>query len=413
MLREQMSRILIFLTSSYPYGAGETFVSNEIPYLEPAFDEVVIVSNETDGAQVHHELPEGVTCMRVPYELSSADRLQTAFTLLDGQPREELRRIRTVYSLPVTHQVRNTVLVSWFKAKKFSRILRRLAEERSGARIYAYSYWANDMALAVAVAKSHGWVDVAVCRAHRWDVYFERSASGFLPFRRYLAENLDQYRFVSNDGLAYFRSREGRDYPSLGRSSLGTERVTTDPLASRNPFVLISCSDMIPRKRVERIAETLEHVRRPVTWIHIGDGPSRASVERIVSRLPDFIRVELTGPLSNTEVLNTYRKRKPSVFVSLSDSEGMPVSIMEAMSAGVPVIATAVGGIPEMVLHGKSGLLLEPDPEVADIRAAIEELADLPEAEYRAYTHAAWSTWNVHFNAEVNYPRFIKDVLGR
>lgn len=407
-----MRRTLIFLTSKYPYGDGEAFVANEIPYLEAAFDEVVIISNETDGAEVHHELPEGVTCMRVPYELSSADRLQTAFTLLDGEPREELRWVRTVYSLPVTHQVRNTVLVSWFKAKKFSRIVRRLGEERPGARIYAYSYWANDMALAVAVAKVRGWVDVAVCRAHGWDVYFERSVAGFLPFRRYLAENLDQYRFVSNHGLAYFRTREGRNHPSLGHSRLGTERVATEPLANRNPFVLISCSQMIPLKRVERIAETLERVRRRMTWIHIGDGPSRSSVERIVSRLPQNIRVEVPGPLANAEVLTTYRTRRPSLFVSLSDSEGMPVTIMEAMSAGVPVIATAVGGVPEMVLHRQNGLLLESDPEVADVSQAIQEFVDMPEAEYRTYAHAAWSTWNLHFNAEINYPRFINDVLG-
>jgi colanic acid/amylovoran biosynthesis glycosyltransferase len=408
-----MRRILILLTTQYPYAQGETFVANEIPYLKAAFDEVVIISNAHDSdGELQQGVPEGVACMRMPDQLSSADRLQAALALLDGEPREELRRVRTVYSLPVTRQVRNTILVSWFKAKKFSRIVRRLADERSGARIYAYSYWANDMALAVAVARARGWVDVAVCRAHRWDVYFEPTMAGFLPFRQYLAENLDHYRFVSKDGLSYFRTREGRDHPSLGHSSLGTERAAMEPVANRNPFVLISCSVMTPRKRVERIAEALEGVRRPVTWIHIGDGPARSSLERIASRLPQSIRVELAGPLPNGEVLNTYRMRRPSLFVSLSESEGMPVSIMEAMSAGVPVIATAVGGVPEMVLHRQNGLLLERDPDVADVRAAIEEFADMPEEEYRAYAQAAWSTWNVQFNAEVNYPRFITDVFG-
>jgi glycosyltransferase involved in cell wall biosynthesis len=405
-----MRRILILLTSSYPYGAGEPFVANELPYLEAAFDEVVILSNDTDSG-VHHRVPDRVTCMRVPYALSFTDWGHGAFTLLDAEPREELRRIRSVYSLPITSRVRNTVLVSWVKAKKFSRIMRRLAEARSGARIYAYSYWANDMALAVAVAKFRGWVDVGVCRAHGWDVYFERSATGFLPFRRYLAANLDHYCFVSNDGLAYFRAREGRDHPSLIHSSLGTERMAAEPLASRDPFVLISCSQMIPLKRVDQIAEALERVRRPVTWIHIGDGPSRSSVERTVSRLSHTIRVELTGALSHAEVLSTYRERKPSVFVSLSQSEGTPVVVMEAMSAGVPVIATAVGGVPEMVSHRQNGLLLDPDPEVADVSEAIETFADMPEAAYRTYAHAAWSTWNDHFNADRNYPRFIEDVL--
>lgn len=406
-----MRRILILLTASYPYGPGETFVSNEIPYLTAAFDELVIVSNDTHG-QLHHTLPENTACMRVPYELSHPDRLRSPFTLLEPEPRAELLRARTAYALPITRRVRNTVLVSWAKAKKFSGILRRLAEERPGAQIYAYSYWANDMAVAAAVARARGWVDVAVCRAHNWDVYFERSAAGFLPFRRFLAENLDQYRFVSEAGLAYFRGREGHDHPSLGHSRLGTAQLAAEPLGNRSPFVVISCASMIPRKRVERIAESLAQVSRSLTWIHIGDGPTRSVVERAVARLPEAIRVEMPGPLTNREVLDTYRTRKPSLFVSLSESEGVPVAIMEAMSAGVPVVATAVGGVPEIVSHHKNGLLLEPDPETADVSSAIEAVVDMTDAEYGQYARAAWSTWSRSFNADVNYSRFVREVLA-
>ncbi len=83
----------------------------------------------------------------------------------------------------------------------------------------------------------------------------------------------------------------GRDHPSLGHSALGTVQLAAEPVGDRNPFVLISCSGMIPLKRVERIAETLERVRRRVTWIHIGEGPSRSAVERVVARLPESICV--------------------------------------------------------------------------------------------------------------------------
>jgi len=406
-----MRRVLIFLTASYPYGPGEPFVSQEIPYLEAAFDELVIVSNDTAG-DVHHALPEGVKCVRVPYELSPAEKLRSPFTLVEREPRKEIRRVRGAYSMSVTPLIRNSILVSWTKAHKFSRILRRLAEERADADIHAYSYWANDMALAAAVAKTRRWVDVAVCRAHGWDVYVDRSAAGFLPFRRYMAENLDHYRFVSNDGLAYFRTREDRDFPSLGQSNLGTKPLTSEPLGNRRPFVLVSCSRMVPIKRVEGIAEALERVRRSVTWIHIGDGPSRSAVERAVARLPESIRVELTGPLSNAEVRDTYRQRRPSLFVNLSESEGIPVTIMEAMSAGVPVIATNVGGVSEIVSHRRNGLLLEPDPTIPDVSSAIEMFADTSEEEYHNYARAAWSTWSLRFNAEVNYPRFVADVFG-
>jgi glycosyltransferase involved in cell wall biosynthesis len=405
-------RVLAFLTSSYPYGPGETFVSLEVPYLKDAFDEVVIVSNDTESA-AHYTVPEGVTCLRVPYELGGAEKLRSPLALLDREPREELGRIRAAYGLPVSGGVRNTVVLAWAKANKFSRILRRIAEERSDAEVQAYSYWANDMAVAAALARARGWVHRAVCRAHRWDVYFENSAVGYLPFRRYLAEHLDHYRFISEDGLRYFREREGRDYPSLEQSNLGTRPIATEPLGDRDPFVVLSCSNMIPRKRVESIAEALGRLRRSLTWIHIGDGPSRGAVERAVARLPDSIQVELPGALSNSEVLETYRTRRPSLFVNLSDSEGVPVAIMEAMSAGVPVLATDVGGVGEIVTDGRNGVLLAPQSDVARVGEAIEAFIDMPDDEYGRYARAAWSTWNKEFNAEVNYPGFVTEVFGR
>jgi glycosyltransferase involved in cell wall biosynthesis len=265
------------------------------------------------------------------------------------------------------------------------------------------------MALAAAVAKARGWVDVAACRAHRWDVY--STEASYLPFRQYLAENLDHYRFISENGLAYFRAREGSDYESLGCSRLGTPALAEAPLADRHPFVLISCSSMIHRKRVERIAESLTRVRRSVTWIHLGDGPSRAAIERIAARLPDCISVELHGQASNAEVLDTYRARRPSLFVSLSESEGVPVAIMEAMGAGIPTVATAVGGVNEILTHRKNGLLLAPDPTIADVSQAIEVFVDMPDQEYRRYAQAAWDTWNREFNADTNYNQFANEVL--
>ena len=146
---------------------------------------------------------------------------------------------------------------------------------------------------------------------------------------------------------------------------------------------------MIPLKRVERIAEALGHARRDLTWIHIGDGPSRAAVEHVVAQLPRSVRVELTGPLSDPEVLDKYRACRPSLFVNLSEFEGVPVAMMEAMSAGVPVVATAVGGVPEIVSHRQNGLLLDRDADVAQVGAAIESFADMPEVDYDAYAHAA------------------------
>ena len=112
--------------------------------------------------------------------------------------------------------------------------------------------------LAAAVARRKAWVHRAYCRAHEWDVYMNRE--GFLPFRHFLATHLDHYLFVSEHGRRYFETLMGRSYPSVGCSRLGTPPVSAAPLARVRPFTLVSCSGLIPLKRVELIAKALTHV---------------------------------------------------------------------------------------------------------------------------------------------------------
>ena len=63
------------------------------------------------------------------------------------------------------------------------------------------------------------------------------------------------------------------------------------------------------------------------------------------------IDLHLFGHLDNNEIFNMYKNNSYDYFITLSESEGLPVSIMEAISCGIPVIATAVGGITEIVIN--------------------------------------------------------------
>jgi colanic acid/amylovoran biosynthesis glycosyltransferase len=90
----------------------------------------------------------------------------------------------------------------------------------------------------------------------------------------------------------------------------------------------------------------------------IGDGADRIDLEAMRHRLELDSLVEMTGAMVRTEVLKWWRRA--SVAVLSSDSEGMPVSLIEAAACGVPVVATRVGGIPELVEHGVTGLLVPP-----------------------------------------------------
>lgn len=71
-----------------------------------------------------------------------------------------------------------------------------------------------------------------------------------------------------------------------------------------------------------------------------------------------------------------------SVFVLSSSSEALPVSVLEAMAAGLPVVATRVGGVPELVVDGETGFLVPPS-DAAALAAALQRLLDDPELRAR------------------------------
>lgn len=93
----------------------------------------------------------------------------------------------------------------------------------------------------------------------------------------------------------------------------------------------------------------------PFRAVVIGDGPDRPLVEEAIRNARVQDRVELLGEREDVPA----QLAASDVFVLSSRSEGMPISVLEAMAAGLPIVASAVGGIPELVEDGVSGLLVE------------------------------------------------------
>ncbi len=111
----------------------------------------------------------------------------------------------------------------------------------------------------------------------------------------------------------------------------------------------------------------------------VGDGPDRAALEAQAQQLGIAARVTFFGQRSRRQVLGHLRQAKmlvaPSVPSSDGRREGIPVVLIEAMAAGVPVIASRLSGIPELVLDAETGLLAEPGAASA-LAAAMRRLLD-------------------------------------
>ena len=101
----------------------------------------------------------------------------------------------------------------------------------------------------------------------------------------------------------------------------------------------------------------------------VGDGPERQSIDGLIESAGLRDRVELLGERDDVRDVLSHA----DLFVLSSRSEAMPMSILEAMAAGLPVVASNVGGVPEVVVDDQTGLLVPPG-NAAALASAIERL---------------------------------------
>jgi len=125
---------------------------------------------------------------------------------------------------------------------------------------------------------------------------------------------------------------------------------------------------MVPVKRLDVLLAALERVP-DVTAVLVGDGPLRGEVEAAAARCAD--RIELPGFVDDPAAVLA----GADAFVLPSAAENCPLSLLQAMATALPVVASRVGGIPEVVIDGENGLLVPPG-EVAPLVDALRRLAD-------------------------------------
>jgi glycosyltransferase involved in cell wall biosynthesis len=236
-----------------------------------------------------------------------------------------------------------------------------------------YDYWFENSTLALAILRAYGRISVAVARTHGFDLYDERWPSGRVPFREFKTRGLDRIFPVSDFGKRYLEQRIPWAAERIKVQRLGVHSQPLPKRVERETPLVVSCGSLPPFKRSHLIPKVLELLGRPVRWIHFGDGPDRERVQAAAERLPARVAWELRGHVPNSEVIRFYKDEPVDAFISLSVSEGVPVSMMEAISFGVPLIGMEAYGIPEIVTP-ETGIRLPLDATPAQGASALSEV---------------------------------------
>lgn len=413
-----MKNCLVLLTKIFPFDTGEEFIANELPVIAKEFEKVILIATSVPDHPVQtRPVPENTEVHTIRASAISK-KIKTGavkpFLLIPDEYKKPLER------KAMGHAFLRRLYFAYFVSKgtvvgqEAAAILTKTNIRQYDAVAF-YSYWFYDTALAALNLKRGCGVSLcrAYSRAHGYDLYPARNASHYLPLRPFLLENLDAVYPCSNNGSNYLKETYPEWKDKVATAYLGTMDYGVVPATKEPIFHLVSCCHISPVKRVELLAQALAKLSDSglkLKWTHFGGGDGLDALKKYAEENLTFMDYKFAGEVKNEQLMEFYRTNHVDCFVNTSSSEGLPVSIMEACSFGIPALATNVGGTAEIVRNGENGYLLDADFAPETLAQKIEQICRMPETEKITLRTSARKVWQENFNAETNYSRFAQKI---
>ncbi|MFT5984371.1 MAG: glycosyltransferase involved in cell wall biosynthesis [Ulvibacter sp.] len=418
-----MKTHLFLMTQIFPFGKGETFLEAELPIIAQQFDRVHLISENLEDTQTR-PTPDNVEIHRFTSQLSTFQKL-TSFTKI-SKP-EVAKELSFIFKSQSPSNYLSCIKVLFDSVQQSEQTTQYLLNlvrqfDNEDEKLVFYSYWLTNNSLALANLKRVFPKAICISRAHRWDIYFDFHAPPYLPLKKHVIKNLDKVYSISEDGQQYLETfNEDTTKSTIDISRLGVFNhfdVNANLPSSENKVLkIVSCASVIQRKRVHLIMEAIELLRDDleINWHHIGDGPLleglKEQADALMKKKPKVL-INFLGYMPNQKALEFYASNAIDLFVNTSDSEGIPVSIMEAMSFYIPSAGTEVGGVAEIIESGFNGYLLSPNPLAQEIADCFLDYFQLSETEKMQLRRNARQTWEEKYNAAENYASFSRALLS-
>ena len=419
-----MKETLVLCTQFYPFTDYDRYADVEFESLFKAFKRVYIISTEKDSP-ITRQLPPHVKVIRFLPEILPIDKLFSIRFLFNYLFYNELWLVMRQYKKRLSFRLLKEILLYMTEGYAYHLLLKKLVyhEKLDPGNMVIYSYWMLSHNFGACLLKRKNNKVLVFSRAHGFDLYFERNALHYLPFRKICFEGMDALFFISADGRNYFKkvhhiaaSRE----KNLHVNRLGIQNTRPEPVHAKNPgrLRIVSNSWLRDFKRVDMIIDVLAQLQGiDIEWTHFGGNSGDldyfnrfvAKAEMLLKPL-SHISYQLKGSTPLHEIFEYYQSHEVDVFLHLSAYEGLPVSMMEVMSFGIPVISTNVGGVSEIVKDMYNGILLSAHPSLDEVCAALKKVSDLDAERNVAMSKNAYKTWSSDFNAEKNSQQLLEDM---
>ncbi len=408
-MNEFKNQIVFLFTENFPYGSGEAFLENEINFASEITQIYIFPRagyNEKNYSRKITSKVKVVNLISDEKKLSTKSksirnfffnlRILTIEIFKSGKPIKVIKRSRELFSI-------------LYKAHALAELTETFRKENNIQNPVYYSYWMNEWTLALSISKDKFYLKNFIFRVLGYDIYDERHPGNYMPFRYYNYSRCAKVYAVSKNSMNYILQKN--IFPQkITFSYLGTTDYGLNPMTKNAEFTILSCSRLIPLKRVHLIPAILKHINQPVKWIHIGSGPELEKVQNLISSLNKNIKVEIIPHFQDyAQLISFYLKTHIDLFLHVSETEGLGIVHLEAMSFGIPVYTTKVGGASEFMNNDNGSLFdIEFDPkEVAQLILAF--INDSTKNE--KYRLGIKSYWEQHFEYKKLYNEFYSKIL--
>ncbi|MGE0569249.1 MAG: glycosyltransferase [Bacteroidia bacterium] len=401
---------LLFFTESYPTGWSDLFIEPEAEYLRNKFNKIYVFPlNKREGKLA---CPETFNVIHFNH-YTAHNRIKTFFNyfrpicyILFYELLFSPHRFKYIKKLP--HYF-NFLLARVHDAFLLEMQLKKIVNLKSDNVVF-YSYWFNLWMMDLSILKLKYPNLNLISRVHGGDYDESRRKEGFYLYRHFQIKQVDKVVSISNYGVNYLKKQFPKFQSKFSCSYLGVFNHGINPAkANEDIYTIVSCSTLIPLKRVHLLIYALSKISIPVKWYHFGTGPLEVELKQKANLLPQNVKYEFKGHMSNEAILEFYKNNHISLFVNTSSVEGIPVSIMEAISFGIPIAAPAICGIPEIV-NEKTGYLLNSDFTTAELCDVITNYYGLSENDKIKLRQSSRNFWKECFNASLNFESFVSNL---
>ncbi|MCL2122746.1 MAG: glycosyltransferase [Desulfovibrionaceae bacterium] len=404
---------LIYVTTSFPYGMNDVFPADELPFLLDSFSRVVLAPRVVTENISYEQIERLVSLSPV---LSASKWAKVPFLASMAAVRLFIREYASYKHCAIKPRL-SPLLRAIGIALHAKSVLRGFLVRQKLVKtpVVIYSYWFNEAVLGFGMLREEFPQLRVVTRAHGGDLYPERSPYGYLPFRFQRTRAVDMLCPCSENGAVFLR-HEGFPSDKVMVARLGVPPgKNICPPSPEGHLALVSCSSADPVKRLPLLVDSLRDLalHRPdlrISWRHMGGGEGweafRARADAALMPLPN-VRYTLHGHLPVKEVRAFLAAHPLDGLINVSSSEGIPVSMMEALAVGLPVLATRVGGVHELVTQ-HTGILIPKDFSPEQFRNAAESLLQWKSFETR---QLIFDFFTRNYFQDANYKKFVSEAL--